>query len=262
MKCKIYQENISSMLDNELSEVEKQATLAHAKSCPWCNAALERFEFSQKLLEKHLARQAAPAYIESTLFERIAASKREKSLGWSADSVWLLIQQFLAPPRTWMRIAEVAVVFVLAVFAGIQLQRKMVDKHVVQETEITSTNSPAKGSVAPVNYVRPGLSDYLEKSTLVLMQIQNGRYDKEGLAVFSEEKKLAKELLVESKMVSREISKKKHKYLAKLMNEMEPVFIEVANLDTQGDGRSLEIVRKAIKENDYLLKLQLAKAMD
>ncbi len=263
MKCNIYQENISSMLDNELSEAEKQVTLAHAENCSRCKAVLERFELSQRLLEKHVVRQAAPTHVESILFERIAFSKREKVASREVGSIWLLIQQFLAPPRTWMRIAEVAVVFLLAVFAGIQLQRKIVDKHVVQETEVASTSAPAKGSVTPANHVQRALPGYLEKSAIVLMQIQNGRYEGEtGLAELSEEKKLAKELLVESKMVSQEISGRKHKYLAELVTEMEPVFIEVANLDPQRDNRSLDIVRRAIKENDYLLKLQLAKSMD
>jgi len=262
MKCKIYQENISSMLDNELGEIEKQATLVHAKSCSQCQATLERLESSQRLLEEHVARQAAPAHIESILFQRIASSKREKATEWSLDSIWLSIRQFVVPPKPWMRFAAVAVVFLLAVIAGIRLQRKMVEKHVREEANVASTGVPANDSMNRTNYVEPGLPSYIEKSTIVLMQIQNGRYEgKHGIAELSEEKKLAKELLVESKMISQEISRKRHKYLSELVTEMEPVLIEVANLDPQGDSRSLEIVRKAIKENDYLLKLQLAKAI-
>jgi hypothetical protein len=251
------------MIDKELGQAEINETLAHTQTCDSCKAVLDQYEFSQQLIKTRLGRLDAPAYLESLLWKRIGEKKKHQISPINVEQVGRFLRELLVPQHSWVRVVEVTAFFLLAVFAGIQI-RQTWDERSQNQERTTSLSAPkAEKNFTKANYVQPTLPCYLEKSTIMLLQIQNGRHDSSlGSASLSEEKKLAKELLVESKIISRELANSKYRYLSGLVDELEPVFTEVAYFDPKQDKRSLEILRKAIRENDYLLKLQLAKSLN
>ena len=234
-------------MDGELTDRDKARTLAHIEGCPSCRALLSRFENLQAQMENELCKHKPPEYISALLMARIAREdgrripiQKEKKPRLTGVPVFA--------PAAWLKAGSVAVIFFLAVFGGMQLHRVFLST--------PGTQQPEPQLVAETVPIQDNIDDYLEKSAIVFLQIKNSQIAQD----YEEEKRLAKELLVESKLVSKKMKGTQYNYLRPLIDEIEPVLWDVANLDDRRDKGTLNLLRESIDSNDYLLKLNLARA--
>ncbi|MBN1996442.1 zf-HC2 domain-containing protein [candidate division KSB1 bacterium] len=227
MDCKKIKINISAMLDKELDEQEKQLTLSHIKICSYCRDFYEKSLHLQEVIAEKLYTPRVPNSVRTGLYRRLENQKRSFNL----DDLWLWMTG-----NKWALRMELALVFGVAVLIGLNIR-------------LPNFSGPADISQPPFSQ---NVDKYLEKSTKMLLELKNSEMDPSKLDY---EKQLAKQLLVESKLVTQNLENNRTQ-IHRLVNELEPVLWDVANLN---DPHALQIIQQTIDDRDYLLKLDFAR---
>jgi hypothetical protein len=241
--CEKYQENLSALLDKQLSRKETAETLIHVKKCARCQDLYERMCTLQLKIQTELVSPVIPDDIARRLFLQVLSRRKKK-----ADLLTILQQKIESLfSKRWIFAAEFAFVFCLAIFAGIKLYPYL------YRTEQQPSLSP-KIYTASQHTVESSMSDFIEKSSTVLLQIKNA----DSGTCYEQEQKMAAELVVKSKLVSQTIDHKNIPYFNDLLNDLEPVFIDIAHLDQP----SLGVVQKAIDNKELILKLAFVKSLN
>lgn len=281
--CQKIEQQISAMMDGQLSGRERAVVEAHLETCERCRALHANFIRLQRRMESDLARLQPPDYVAAGLKAQIARERERATrtapasrhlpavlrpsvalrtlLSWRpfrARRPFRAQRPVLAPrPAFFLRTAAVAAAFFIAMFSSIHLYR-LVKTPPSHGPQIAETVVPVE--LEPIPF-EGDIEGYLEQSAIVLTQISNsGALESTERPVFEEEKRLARKLLVESKLVSRQIENKRYSHLRPLIDELEPVLWDVANLEPQRDRESLSLLRETIDRRDVLLKVNLARS--
>ena len=238
--CHNFQKNISALIDKQLNNRERLETLAHLKSCKHCAELYERMNGLQKKLHTDMVRLEVPWHDVQPILNRIKRSqqKRPGLLERLINSLFI---------KKWTLALEFSLLFCIAVYAGIKLYPVLFSD---DTPALTENIQPA----AVPRVLQSNIDDFLETSTTVLLQIKNGSPE----APLEQEKKVAADLFLKSKLVSRTFSSEEYPRFNELVNELEPVFLDIAHLNKP----SLQLIQKTIDEQNLLLKLQFAKSMN
>ncbi|NIA31257.1 MAG: hypothetical protein GWP06_15275 [Actinobacteria bacterium] len=257
MSCYKIQKNISAYFDGALTEKEKAQVLHHAKECKSCAGFFQYFEVLQKDIEKSTVNHEPPAYVGEMLFRRIAAEKQQAIRTQGIRKLLARLRDFRIQYQPAFRIVEFATVFLLALFAGIQIHQVWTGRNISDSTNLAAFEEPPS---SVDDFFQKGMKDYLEKSSLILRQLKNEDTSRLTNASFSQEKELARDLLNQSKLISSKLKQDSSSYIGSLIDELEPIFMDVANFDQQKDRRSLDVIRQTINDKNYLMRLESVKA--
>lgn len=241
--CEKFQENLSALLDKQLSRKETAETLIHVKKCARCQELYECMCTLQLKIQTELVSPVLPDDIAGNLLSRIQNRKKKK-----VDLLTILQEKIESIfSKRWIFAAEFAFVFCLAIFAGIKLYPYL------YRTEPQPSLQP-KVYTASQHTLESSVSDFIEKSSTVLLQIKNA----DSGTCYEQEQKMAAELVAKSKLVSQTLGHENVPYLNNLLSDLEPVFIDIAHLDQP----SLGVVQKAIDKKELILKLAFAKSLN
>ena len=88
MTCKEAEELITALVDNELNDLERQATDSHLKNCSGCRYLYEQEKELKKQLYSIGARVSAPSDLRAKILSdhRILPQTTEPSRGWKGIS--------------------------------------------------------------------------------------------------------------------------------------------------------------------------------
>lgn len=257
MSCYKIQKNISAYFDGALTEKEKVQVLLHVKKCKQCRSVFQKFQAMQRDIDNNIEKHEPPVYIEEMLFRRIAAGKQQAIRPQGIKKLLARLQDFRIQYQPAFRVVEFAMVFLLALFAGIQIHQVWTSRNTSGGVNLTAfEESPSSVD----DFFQKGMKDYLEKSSLILRQLKNEDTSRLTNASFSQEKELARDLLNQSKLISSKIKQDSSSYIGGLIDDLEPIFMDVANFDQQKDRRSLDVIRQTINDKNYLMRLESVKA--
>lgn len=253
MNCKATQIKISALMDGQLAERDAQRVHEHIRSCQQCKAVYQSFVQLQETIHTRIENKPAPAYIADRLQQRIMADIRVHTRPSAIEMLIAWLRERLTG-RVRTQLMQVAGAFALAAVAGVIFFRLALYDKISDST--TPMDLPTLQVALTEKELPKKVNDFLDKSSVVLLQIKNAQARNPEL--YSEEQQLARQLLTQSRLVSQEIRDTEFGYLQQLVNDLEPVFIDIANLKHQ-DNQSMGIIQEAIRKNDYLLKIEFAR---
>jgi len=257
MSCYKIQKNISAYFDGALTEKEKVQVLAHVKKCKQCSGVFQQFQAMQQDIDTSIIKHEPPVSVEEILFRRIAAEKQKAVRPQGIRKLLALLRDFRIQYQPAFRVVEFATVFLLALFAGIQIHQVWTSQNTSGSVNFTAfAESPSSVD----DFFQKGIKDYLEKSSLILRQLKNEDTSRLTNTSFSQEKELARDLLNQSKLISSKLKQDSSSYIGGLIDELEPIFMDVANFDQHKDRRSLDVIRQTINDKNYLMRLESVKA--
>lgn len=249
MNCRKKQENISAYFDGELDEKGSAQVLSHVDECDECSSYFKQFKMLQNKMNLQVERKEVPPHIETQLMQRIrleGAGQYKRS--WS-ELLEAWFGNFIYQTRPALRTLEFALVFLVALFAGIQMYRAFGPGNGSSTTMIADNIQP----VMSKDFVRDDLADFFAKSSRILERIKNSRIsDSTQLAA---ERQLASELLVKSQLITHKLGEEHQEQAGKLMEELEPLLIDVANYDRQHDRGSIDLWKSTIDRNNYIARI-------
>ncbi len=221
MNCKKYQNLITLYTQDELSPDEKRLLEEHLKKCPTCSQVLKRERIITKSIDKDSLYLPAPDWEAS--WRVISTQPQKDKKRWK---------------RLVIQAAAVAAVFIIGSLIG---------RHVlfpVKQTEEITAFSPLERYISQV---RPALTVFMNTSS-----DQTTEYEMEM------EKKIIKEILIDTRFLKQGVYEQENPYLQKLFDELEIILLEISNLK-YGDEQSKKMILEMIKKKGMSFKL---KALD
>ena len=100
------------------------------------------------------------------------------------------------------------------------------------------------------------VSDYLRKSKILLIGVANLREDEDSTPDLSAERSVSRALVKEARYLSREPGL--NPKAKELIDELNRVLIQLANLSERDDASGIEIVRGGIRQENLLFKIRMA----
>lgn len=207
-------------------------TAAHVMSCPSCRAELET--------------------IRRVLHAVDSAETPEPESGWD-DAVWNRLRWKLGARRSALplwSIGAIAAALLVAAFLGGRLwQRSTVPAATTAATAVTSAEGRDRIFLVVVG-------DHLDRSERILLELANqGESAPPSLAA---EQRIAGDLVKSNRIYRQTALQAGNGRLASLLEELEPILVEIANAPPDPTPRELEFLRKRIESKALVFKLRVA----
>lgn len=242
-------EYICGVLDmNERKIVED-----HLATCQQCASDAQALRTLITVLNQNLRKpsdERSPEFWNDfylNVRERIRLEKQTtKEL---SPTLWERLEEFfIIPQRRVVALSGMIVVILLAVAL---LKR---DGLLKQESTVELiTEQPAQ-----VDTVAERMSKYFRRSRNLLVGLTNMETNEDQLLDFSMERNTSRQLVQEARYLKNQPMDMRS---ARLIDDLEKILIELANLETENDLPNVDLVRSGIHQGNLLFKIRMAEAV-
>ena len=249
MDCKTAVDNISAYLDKSLDEHELNEFQSHLKACTKCSSELQAFQAivsEAQTFEPVQAPESLWARIENELdtprrpFYTIVLN-RIKDLKEKVDSLVKI-------PAPAFKLAGVMAVLIIGVFVG---RYFLPVPNGSQLTEEVIPQSPE------VQMVANRTNKFVEKSKILFLGFVNADTADVEESNWQTEKKVAQNLVREAAVLKNDLTPYRNERLNVLIEELELILLEIANLEEEYDVENIEMIKTGIDRKALMLKIHL-----
>jgi len=148
-------------------------------------------------------------------------------------------------------------VAILAV--GILIGRLFFSRPVVLSRP-ASTGTPSILPASSAEDLALRTSRYFERSKVILLALVNfdpGKKDVDGLHL-PRQREVSNELVKEASALKGDLKKAKQRQLEKLVGDLEVILMQIANLKSEVDLPTVEIIKAGVERRDLLFKISLS----
>jgi hypothetical protein len=208
--------------------------IAHSRDCAQCREERERLRKFFAAIEDEELPSPADGY-ENRLWQRLQwqiDAPRERQRSW------------------WKTAAAAAALLAVGYLAG-----RVADRP-TQSPATAVVSSPAPAAVQPVDtdrLLQLAARQHLDRSTRLLVELSNQSTENPSLGSAPEE---AENLLASTRLY-RASSPGENDDAMRLLEELEPILLELAHSPEQLTAEQLTAIQKRIEEKELLLKLRL-----
>ena len=163
----------------------------------------------------------------------------------------------------WVKSALIAATVVIAFLTGLLWKRNDAPTQIATTTTTTSNpstplvnNKPAEASNTRVLLVVVG--EHFDQSERVLVELTNRTAD--GTTDISEERERAEELLASNRLYRRTALDRGEEDVATLLDELEPVLLQIAHSPAQVSAEELRAMQKRVESKGLVFKLRVVRA--
>lgn len=294
MTCR-FTEKISSLIDGELSAAEAREVEGHLLTCAQCEDARADFLSLRSQIVSFEATQ--PGAVENRALAKILSKGNRKEarekfgFGWrwnigagalvlaSLAIIALMIGlvSFDKKPTQQVAVNTVAPSPTPSPSASPEPQKKDVptQQPVAPKRRPAPVREPKPGEqfAAIPETVRPADTQtmtalHFEKAETLLRAFRNVRLDEPGAAdEVSYERKRAKQMIYQNMILRREADAAGDVQIASLLDSLEPILLDIANLPDNPDDDSVRVIRERVERKNIVALLQvnstaLARALD
>lgn len=233
-----------------LSEQERLIVQQHVDSCATCRQELQSLERTLTLLGRS---PSEPSSARSEEFWMELADSVERSIVVVQRKPRWHLRDALEPIWLMLRVHRGYAYALGACAAIVLIAMLLVRQDGVQsfppEPEIVSSDFASS--------VDGRMREYFRKSRTLLVGIANMTEDRIAPADLRAEQQFSRELLEEARLLRREHLAPHAK---RLVNDLEKILIEFANLEPAARRSDVELVRNGIAQENLLFKLRMAEA--
>lgn len=125
---------------------------------------------------------------------------------------------------------------------------------------VPRTTAPARGGDAQVaSSSNDRAMRYIEKSQLLLIALVNNDADGPDAyaAGLGEQRRRSRTLVDEGDSIKDELTDPRQRRLRELVDELQKILIQIANLESDEDMDAVEFIRSRVNDHDVLLKINL-----
>lgn len=252
--CKKYETALAAKVFGDLHGAAERELEMHLDGCEPCRNFLAEMT---GVLDKLGApqRPAMSEYFWESYWHRLT-QRMEKTEQAAPDNMfvrwreWLhenwVAQPLLAP------LARVAGVLTLLI-CGVVIGHYWWPQNSGGGTSASITAAPPVVTAIPVR-----AEQWLERSQILLIGVVNEELTVESKPDFSHQRLVSRNLLAEAKTLNRELDPVAHRQFLQLMNQLELILLQIANLEAEQDLSAVELVREGIARDGLLMKINIA----
>jgi anti-sigma factor RsiW len=241
--------NLYDYLRDELPAAERERVREHLAGCPDCTRACEEIGATISALEplqNSPAGERPDSYWEEFLETTLDAVRNDPvavaspAVGW-----WGELTALLTVRHRWIVVTGGAAI-AIGLFMILAPQRVP-----------DQADAPPPAASTPVVPAETNLDAYLRKSTSLLVSLTNGAASEQPASDFALERAASRELAREAEFLDGEAVDPRS---ARVINDLQKVFIELANLDESSSQPDMDIVLHGIREHNLLFRVRMAEA--
>ena len=251
--CHAYEPLLAEHLFGELDSASRQRLAAHLAGCPACRAELAELEAAVEVAAAAPRPEPDAAYWRGYDARLAARLAREDRPAWPARLAAWWRQSIPAPAPAWhLQLAGAVALLVVGVGLGWLLFAPSADE------------SPRFAGVAPAMPVEAAALEarterYLERSKVLLLGLVNMEPGAAGDAPLdlSRRQAVARSLVAEADTLRGALSPKQYRALLALLDDLEVILVQIANLEAGYDVPAIEMVQRGVERRGLLLKIDL-----
>jgi hypothetical protein len=250
----------------ELGEEENRTVEEHCRSCSECAGELEWM----RSITSHPP-QPPSERLPADYWERFAPAVEQRLVplrSGKTDAPLRWYEWFSTYLQTrWKPVAALSAAAMIVIALGIFRLVPVAPRHDTPPAVAADTASQTppekhthvtgptlRGSTAAYT---PAMDDYLRRSKMLFIGISNMKLDDAGKVDLSAEKEASRELLHQARSIR---SKPLDLQSAILVEDIQKVLIDLANMKDGNDVPDVEILRAGIHEENLLFKIRIAES--
>lgn len=237
----------------ELPDDEKKTVEAHLTACAECaeeagelRSTMDAMASAVPSPSEHRTDEYwqgfAAAVERRVMAERPPAHRRRQSVLELIETLWI----YKHPRLTSAGVAFVALIVALVIWKWPAPERP----------SVASDRRTTQQQVFPVSSQR--VEEYFRKSKVLLIGLSNMSAEEAGPVDLSTEKRVSRELVHEARYLRTQPLDDRS---ARLIDDLQRILIELANMHEQGDLPNMEIIRGGIHKENLLFKIRMAEQL-
>lgn len=261
MKCPDVERLISAHLDGEVTASQWQQAEQHIAGCAVCARRQALFAAGTAFLRAALPPISAPENAWAGIAARLDAGRRPAPRLRRLQARWsVFMAAFHWPGRRWLPATVLATVLLISTAYFFWPRRA--GSPPPSQPLVARGEAPAPRRQPPLAMnlaatgLPPELQSYLSNVGLLLMEVKAlpapPETDLRGYI-----RQSSRRLLDESILVKRELKGAKARTLENLIDDLEVVLLDMANLGDAMDRESYERLKAAILQQDLLIKIEI-----
>ena len=241
---------------NLLNDDARRNVEQHLLSCKSCTEDLKALQRAITLLP-HSSTQPGDAKDEA--FWTSLANNIERELRLRAQHKPSPLSELYDKAKSFFTFRPVYAYAFGSSLAAIVLAIVLFRLHPVQKQQIAEQNQlPIDSSIVYADYNnQERISQYFRRSRTLLVGIANMKTNDEQNLDLSAERKLSRNLIHEARYLKQQPMNERS---AKLVQDLEKILIELANLEETNDVPNVELIRSGISQENLLFKIRMAEA--
>ncbi len=254
MKHSEVQNALYDFLRNEISEEESKNIEHHLAACKACTEELNQLRYALALLPSP---SADPAEGKGKEFFDALALRIENKIRQQQSPRSNPLTEFAEKVRSFVTLRP----SYAYAFGGTLVAIALAVFFVVRQPEEPVEYAGKEESVSDYELAhfqaQQRMSNYLQKSKTLLVGIANMKQDDRGDADFTAERTLSRNLVHEARFLK---SQPMDERSARLLQDLQKILVELANLEETNDVPNVEMIRSGIDEENLLFKIRMAEA--
>ena len=254
MKHSEVQDLLYDVVQNELSEDQTKHIQQHLAGCTSC---AEELNTLQQMLAMLPADLPDPADGRGKEFFDALALRVEMEISRPQAPRLNPVKEFIGKMQSFVTLRPAyaygfggaLAVIVLALFFVIRQPKEAIEH----------AENPDQRSEYELAHLenQQRMSNYLQKSKTLLVGIANMKQRGHGDADFTAERRLSRNLVHEARYLK---SQPMDERSARLLQDLQKILIELANLEETNDLPNVEMIRSGIDQENLLFKIRMAEA--
>lgn len=255
-ECRKMKSLFLESLYGELDMERKESLKRHLAGCRECSEEYEKMAETLRTMGKKTMPDPGQKFWDGYWDKLELRMKREAILGTGAAEIQKKPRiRFGFFPR-WAYGAAGAVA-ILAV--GILIGRLFFSRPVILSRP-APTGTPSVLPASSAGDLSLRTSRYFERSKVILLALVN--FDPEKKDVYglnlSRQKEVSTELVKEASALKGDLKNAKQRKLEKLVGDLEMILMQIANLKSEYDLPTVEIIKAGVERKDVLFKISLS----
>lgn len=251
-KCKNIRDLFESAFLKELDREENEMFENHLKECDSCKKEYENMSsmllFMKKKKEPEITSEFWDGYwgrlLERMEREEVLPAKKEKRT---------IIPRFNLRLKWAFQTMAAVLLVVIGIFIGRLMFSPSESSRKAEDPNLHRASLKAN----PELLVRA--RDYIEQSKVMFMAIINFESGKEDSFVLnlSQQQQISHKLVKEAQWIKDELEDSRQRRLKELIEDLEVILLQIANLSQEPDSSTIEMIREGITRRGILFKIQL-----
>lgn len=254
MKHSEVQNALYNFLRNELSEEESKSIQHHLAACKSCTEEMNQLRHTLALLPSP---SMDPADSKGKEFFDALALQIEQEIRQQRSSRTNFLIEFTEKIRSFVTLRPSYAYAFGGTLAVVVLAVLFVVRQPEQPVEYAgSKEQPSDYELAHLQ-AQQRMSNYLQKSKTLFVGIANMKQGDSRNADFTAERRLSRNLVHEARFLG---SQPMNERSARLLQDLQKILIELANLEETNDLPNVEMIRSGIDQENLLFKIRMAEA--
>ena len=224
----------------------------HLSACPKCRAKFQEMESVLQFTGKRVRPEPPQEVWDS--FENKLAKKIEREESLERKQKLPKEKPFLFVPKWAYQGAAAVAILVLGVFIGKALFSPS-SRGVQQLAQQLEPSSETQPEISLVHRSQ----NYIERSKLILLALVNFDPSVEDPYALNlpYQRQISRELVQEASSLKQELAESDQERLENLINSLELILLQIANLESQNDLEAIRLVRDGIDRRGILMEINL-----